>query len=359
MASVIRSGWLTQGKQVQAFEEAFAATVGAREAVATTSCTTALHLALLGLGLRDGDEVLVPSYSFIATANAVLHAGGVPVFVDIDPTTYNMDPFLVEKALSSRTRFLMLVHQIGFPCDMEAFRRIARRHGLILLEDAACAIGSTYGGKPIGGQGNVACFSLHPRKILTTGEGGMIAADDPSLAERLRRLRHHAMNLSDLARHQAGEVLFEQYDEVGYNYRMTDIQAAIGLRQLEKLPVIIERRRALAKRYNEAFCSSPAIELPRVLPGAEPNYQSYLIRLTPKARMDRDSLMGRLLKVGIATRRGVMAIHLEQAYRDHAQGLSLPETEAAVKHTLLLPLYPDLSEEEQDYIIDQVRETIE
>jgi dTDP-4-amino-4,6-dideoxygalactose transaminase len=352
--SVIQSGWLTQGKQVQAFEGAFAKAAGALEAVATTSCTTALHLSLLGLGIQEGDEVIVPSYSFVATANAVVHAGGVPVFVDIDPMTFTIDPLLVEKAIGPRTRFVMMVHQIGLPCDIKAFERIAERYPLTIIEDAACALGSTYEGRPIGGHGNVACFSFHPRKIITTGEGGMITTDDPDLAEHLRRLRHHGMSLSDLARHESKNVLFEQYEYVGYNYRMTDIQAAIGLRQLKKLSKILGRRRALGKRYDEAFSASSAIRLPRLIEGAETNYQSYLLGMALESRVSRDDLMERLLSAGVATRRAVMAIHQEPAYLDSRQLIKLPATEAAVETSLFLPLYPSLTEDEQDYIIEKV-----
>ncbi len=232
VAAVIASGWLTQGPEVQEFERAFAARVGAADAVATTSCTTALQLSLYVSGVGPGDEVIVPSLSFIATANAVWQCGATPVFADIDPATCNLDPANVERALTPRTKAVMPVHQVGLPADMDGFAALAERYGLVIVEDAACAIGAEHRGRPIGSLGNLACFSFHPRKVITCGEGGMIAVDDPALAERLRRLRQHAMDRSALDRHGADEVVVEHYPERGWNARMTDLQAAIGLRQL-------------------------------------------------------------------------------------------------------------------------------
>jgi dTDP-4-amino-4,6-dideoxygalactose transaminase len=352
VAEVIASGWLTQGPRVAEFEQAFARRVGAEDAVATTSCTTALHLALIASGVGPGDEVIVPSLSFIATANAVWYCGATPVFADIDPLTYNLDPVDVERRITARTKAVMPVHQVGLPADMDGFLDLAHRHDLRLVEDAACAIGASHRDRPIGSLGPLACFSFHPRKVITCGEGGMIAVQDGEVAERLRRLRQHGMDQSALARHAARDVVIEHYPERGWNARMTDLQAAVGLRQLEVLETVLAERRRLAERYTEALEVIPWVETP-----FEPNYatrtwQSYPIRVRPGAPLDAMELMRSLMREGIATRRGVMAIHLEDSYAD--LGFELPHTEAAAKDVVLLPLFPGLSDEEQDYVVERL-----
>ncbi len=352
VAEVIASGWLSQGPKVRAFEHAFAERVGAADAVATTSCTTALALALHVSGVGPGSEVIVPSHSFIATANAVWHCGATPVFADIDPRTYNLDPQLAERAVTARTKAIMPVHQVGLPADMDAFLEIARRHDLALVEDAACAIGAHYKGRPIGSLGPPTCFSLHPRKVITTGEGGMITVQDTAVAERMRRLRGHGMSMSDLARHNSSEVVVESYPERGWNHRMTDMQAAIGLCQLEVLDHILQRRRELAERYTEALAGVPFLQTPYEPSYASRTWQSYCVRLAPGAPVDQGELMGLLLGDGIATRRGVMATHLEPAYA--AEGPALPHTEAASRETVMLPLFPGLTDAEQDRVIERL-----
>jgi perosamine synthetase len=352
LAEVIASGWVSQGPRVAAFEAAFAQRVGAPEAVATTSCTTALQLALYVSGVGPGDEVIVPSLSFIATANAVWQCGATPIFADIDPLTYNLDPAAAERAITSRTKAIMPVHQVGLPADMDRFIELSERHGVAIVEDAACAIGARYKGREIGSLGPLACYSLHPRKVITTGEGGMIAVHDPAIAARLRRLRAHGMDMSDLARHAARDVVFEAYPERGWNSRMTDMQAALGLCQLEVLDAILEDRRRLAERYNAAIERIPDLQTPYEPPYAQRTWQSYCVRVGPRASCDRTELMRRLLRDGIPTRRGVMAIHEERSYSgDHA---GLAHTEAAAREVLMLPLFPDLSEEQQDYVLQRL-----
>jgi len=353
VAEVIASGWLTQGPRVEEFERAFADRVGAAEAVATTSCTTALHLALYASGVGPGDEVIVPSLSFIATANAVWQCGATPVFADIDPLTYNLDPADVERKLSERTKAVMPVHQVGLPADMDSFLELAERHRLVLLEDAACAIGALHRGRPIGSFGT-ACFSFHPRKVITCGEGGMIALQDPEMAERLRRLRQHAMDQSALARHAANDVVIEHYPERGWNARMTDLQAVVGLRQLDVLDTILAERRRLAARYSRALQSIPWIEVPQDPEYAERTWQSYPIRVRPQGPIDAAELMRQLLRDGVATRRGVMAIHLEESYAE--PNLDLPHTEAAAQEVVLLPLFPGLADDAQDYVVERLAE---
>ena len=350
----IHSGWVSQGPKVKEFEEMFAGYVGARYGVATTSCTTALHAALVVSGISTGDEVIVPSLSFIATANSVVHAGAMPVFADIDPETCNITAGTIEKVITKKTKAVMPVHQMGLPVDLDPIMDLCEKRGLVLIEDAACAIGSEYKGKKIGGHGNIACFSFHPRKIITTGEGGMITTNDPEIAERLRKLRHHGMSVSDVERHDSKKIVIERYFEIGYNYRMTDIQAAIGIEQLKRLPFIIKRRRQIADFYNTELSKITGLKVPKISEYAFHNYQSYWIELPDSTPVSRDELMQKLLDKGIATRRGVMAIHMEESYSKHK--VSLPETERITKNTVLLPLYTAMTIEEQAYVIQCIRE---
>jgi perosamine synthetase len=352
VAEVIASGWVSQGPKVRAFEEAFAARVGAAEAVATTSCTTALQLALYVMGVGPGDEVIVPSLSFIATANSVWQCGATPVFADIDPDTYNLDPDAAERAITARTKVIMPVHQVGLPADMDRFLELGERHGITIVEDAACAIGATYKGRLIGSMGPLACFSLHPRKVITTGEGGMITLNDSAVADRLRKLRAHAMDVSDLARHAAKDIVIESYPERGWNSRMTDMQAQLGLCQLEELDWILERRRALAERYSAAIAHIPSLEAPLEPDYAVRTWQSYCVRVNGRSPVGRTELMRRLLHDGIPTRRGVMTIHEEAAYA--GSGVSLPHSEAAARDVVILPLFADMTAEQQDYVLERL-----
>jgi len=350
VARVIASGWVSQGPRVREFEAAFAERVGAAEAVAVGSCTAALQLALYVSGIGPGDEVVVPSMSFIATANAVWQCGATPVFADVDPRTFNLDPDAAEGAITSRTKAIMPVHQLGLPADMDRFLDLAERHGLVLVEDAACAIGATYRSRPIGSLGPLACFSLHPRKVITTGEGGMITLSDPDVAARLRRLRQHAMDVSDLARHAARDVVIESYPERGWNHRMTDMQAALGLCQLEALDEILAERRRLAERYSAAIERIACLEPPCEVDYAERTWQSYAVTLAADAPVDRTELMRRLLLDGVPTRRGVMAIHREPAYAGTAA--ELPNTDAASGRSLMLPLFAGLTDAQQDHVLE-------
>ena len=354
----ILSGWVTQGPQVAAFEDEFAQYVGAAHACAVSSCTTALHLALHALGVGAGDEVITVSHSFIATANVIGYCGATPVFVDIDPRTFNLHPGQLGAAITSRTRAILAVHQMGLPCDLSAILHAAKEHGLPVVEDAACAIGSEirFGdewekiGRP---HGVIACFSFHPRKIVTTGDGGMITTDDPELDRKFRLLRQHGMSVSDVARHAAKQVIFEEYLEVGFNYRMTDIQAAVGRVQFRRLPEFLRRRRRLADRYSEALVDIPGLEPPYIPGYARPNYQAFPVRVTRDYPLSRDELMQLLLNLGISTRRGIMNAHQEAPYI--AQQCSLPESEAARDGVILLPLYSQMTDEEQDSVIEALK----
>jgi dTDP-4-amino-4,6-dideoxygalactose transaminase len=357
ISEVIDSGWVSQGLKVSEFEEKFAEYVGAKYAIATTSCTTALHSALSVLGIGAGDEVIIPSLSFIATANSVVYCGATPVFVDVDPETCNIDVEKIEEAITKKTKVIMPVHQMGLPAELDRIRDIASKYRLLVIEDAACAIGSAYRGKRIGGHGNIACFSLHPRKVITTGEGGIITTDNAELADKLKRLRNHGMSISDIERHISDKVIIESYPEIGYNYKMTDIQAAMGIAQLRKLPFILKRRREIARQYDKALREISGIKVPSIPDYIEHNYQSYWIEVLETAPVSRDVLMEKLLEKGIATRRGIMAIHMEPCYRGFLR-TSLPNTERISQNTVLLPLYPTMNHEEQLFVINSIREIL-
>ena len=352
---VLRSGWLSQGARVAEFERRFEEYVGAKHAVAVSSCTTALHLAFVAAGIGPGDEVICPSLSFIATANSIRYVGATPIFVDIDPVTYNLDPGRIEESITSRTRAILAVHQIGLPAALNEISEIARRHNLIVIEDAACAIGSEYHGQRIGMPHSfLACFSFHPRKILTTGEGGMITTGDEKVASRIRQLRQHAMNTSDLTRHQSQTVVMESYDEVGFNFRMTDLQAAVGLVQLKRVDGFVERRRALAERYSQSLRQLGWLVPPAEPQGLRHNFQSYMARLGADAPVSRDGLMQFLLDRGISTRRGIMATHRERPYQDTRWERELRKTGDATERCIILPLYHDMTESDQDFVIESI-----
>lgn len=353
VVEALRSGWITQGPRVAEFEKAFSTYIGCAHAVAVSSCTTALHLALIASGIGAGDEVICPSLSFIATANSITYAGATPVFCDINLATYNLDPSEIVKLITPRTKAILVVHQIGLAAEMNAILAISREYGLTVIEDAACAIGSEYEGSLIGKPlGTLACFSFHPRKILTTGEGGMITTNDPSLADKLRKLRQHAMSLSDVARHTAKQVATETYDEVGYNFRMTDMQAAMGIVQLNRLQDFLQRRRSLALRYDEALDSFPWLETPRVPRNCRHNYQSYMIRLIDSSSIKRDLIMQEMLEKNISTRRAIMAIHREAPYRSARWENTLSRTNLATDTALILPLFHQMTDADQDYVIE-------
>ncbi len=353
VADVLRSGWVTQGPAVARFEEMFAARVGARCAVATSSCTTALHLALVLAGVGAGDEVICPSYSFIATANAILYVGATPVFADIEWDTWNIDPNDACRRLSPRTKAVIPVHQVGLAADLDRLAPFAER-GVSIVEDAACAVGSTYHGRPIGSGSRFACFSFHPRKTISTGEGGMLTTTDPDLAERARRLRTHGASVSALSRHEAKGIVFEEYGELGFNYRMSDVQAAIGVAQLSKLDALLARRRTIAERYDEAFRRLAEVQVPARPPYAEHAFQSYAVQLTSACRLDRDDLLRALADRGISCRRGIPPIHREPFYRDRFGPRSLPVTEEVASRSLFLPMYASLTTADQDRVTDVV-----
>jgi perosamine synthetase len=359
------SGWVTQGPEVAAFEREFASAVGAKHAVAVSSATTALHLALLAVGVKPGDEVITASHSFIATANAVRYCGAIPVFADIELSTFNIDPVSIEKLISRKTRAILVVHQLGMPCDLKAIIKLARRLGLPVVEDAACAIGSEVRlngrweriGKP---HGDIACFSFHPRKVITTGDGGMLTTSNARWERQFRLWRQHGMSVSDAARHKSRAVVVESYESLGYNYRMTDIQAAIGRVQLKRLTGLVRRRRALAARYARLLARIPGITPPREPTWARSNWQSYCLLLPEGANKAR--IMQHLKDRGVAAHRGVICSHLEPAYRKEPwssgsgprRGLAL--SEEASRRELILPLFPQMTAAEQDRVVETLDE---
>jgi perosamine synthetase len=351
---VILSGWITQGPEVAAFEREFAEYVGAQHACAVSNCTAALHLALLVAGVKPGDEVITVSHSYIATANSIRYCGATPVFVDIDPATFNIDPALVEAALTPLTKAILCVHQMGMPCDLQRLVPIAKRHGIPLIEDAACAIGSEIlwqdRWERIGApHGDVACFSFHPRKVISTGDGSMITTRHADWDKQFRLLRQHAMSVPDTVRHGAAQVIFEQYDVVGYNYRMTDIQAAVGREQLKRLPSIIRQRRALATNYRELLAGLTGVAAPDEPPHQRTNWQSYCVRLA--GAIDQRGVMQAMLDSHVGTRRGIMCSHREPAYRKLALRHTLTHSERAQDDCVLLPLYPQVTTEDQQRVV--------
>jgi dTDP-4-amino-4,6-dideoxygalactose transaminase len=354
----VLSGWVSQGPQVAAFERDFAALAGAPYACAVSNCTTALHLAVAALDIGPGDEVITASHSFIATANCVRYCGATPVFVDIDPDTYNIDPDRVAEAITPRTRAIIAVHQMGMPCDLAALSALANQHGIVLIEDAACAAGSQILmnedweriGRP---HGRIACFSFHPRKVITTGEGGMLTTSDAALDGKFRLLRQHGMSVPDTVRHGSPQVIFEDYLTVGFNYRMTDIQAAVGRKQLAKLPDIVARRRAIAGRYAELLGNIEGLSLPFEPEWARSNWQSYCVRLP--SRLHQKAVMQHLLDQGIATRRGIMCSHREPPYADTERRHDLRQSELAQDHSILLPIYAQMTEDDQVRVADALK----
>jgi len=354
-AAAVASGWVAQGPRVAEFERAVAARVGAAHGVAVSSCTTALHLALALGGIGPGDEVIVPSLSFIATANAARYVGATPVFADVDPATANLTAKSIEEVRAPATRAIVLVHQGGMPAALGEVRALAAAHGLLLVEDAACALGSTYEGAPVGAGAAIGAFSFHPRKLVTTGEGGMLTADDADVAARARRLREHGMNVSAAERHASAQPVLERYLEVGFNYRMTDIQAAVGLVQLAKLDAMIARRRRLARRYQHLLSGLPGLEVAADPPYGTTNYQSFWVVLPDDAPVGRDEVLARMQAAGVSCRRGIMAAHLEPAYAGHP-AVPLPVTERLTRRSLILPLFHQLTESDQERIVSALAE---
>ena len=358
VSRVILSGWVTQGPEVQHFEQEFAQYVSSPFACAVTNCTAALHLALLAVGVNSGSEVVTVSHSFIATPNSIKYCQAEPVFVDICPKTFNIAPEKIEAAISPKTTAILVVHQMGMPADMDRIMAIAEKYHLPVVEDAACAIGSQIYfrgqwrriGSPIG---DISCFSFHPRKILSTGDGGMLTTSNPRYDRLFRLLRQHGMGVPDAARHSSRQVIFETYDLTGFNYRMTDIQAAVGRVQLQKLDGMISMRRKQVERYRELLKDIPSLTLPEEPHYARSNWQSFCVRIDEK--YNQLQLMQYLLDHNIATRRGIMCAHREKPYADTIK-YPLAESEKAQDHCIILPLYHEMEDSEQTAVSASLRQ---
>ena len=375
---VILSGWVTQGPKVKEFEDAFASYVGSKHACAVSSCTTALHLALLTVGVKPGDIVITVSHSFIASANAIKYCGAEPLFIDIDPDTYNISYKLLKQCLEEdcevhngeifyrnhqgdklrRVSAIEIVHQMGMPNDSNNILPLAEKYNIPIVEDAACAIGSEIKinnkwekvGKP---HGDIACFSFHPRKVITTGDGGMITTNNPEYDKKFRLLRQHGMSVSDIARHSARKIIIEEYVTTGFNYRMTDIQAAVGIEQLKKLEYIIKERKRIAEIYREYLKGISWLKMPSESEYCKANWQSYPVRILDNSPLSRDELMQSLLDCGISTRPGIMNIHQEKAYDSK---ICLKNSEVARKKVILLPFFHGISDKQIKEIIQKIKD---
>jgi len=356
VAEVIASGWVAQGPRVAAFEAAFAEAMEAEHAVAASNCTTALHLALVVAGVQRGDDVVVPSFSFIATANAPTYVGARPVFADVDPLTGNVTAETLALALTDTTTAVIIVDQGGVPVDIDSIRELCDPRGIVVIEDAACGAGSRYKGRPVGAGADIAAWSFHPRKLLTTGEGGMLTTNNEEWAVRARQLREHSMSVS--AKDRAASVLAppEQYLEVGYNYRMTDMQAAVGIVQLGRLAEIVARRREIAARYSAELAAVPGLR-PIADPSyGESNFQSYWVEVESEFGATREEVLESLALADISARRGIMAAHRQPAYAGVDTGdADLTVTERLTDNTLILPVFHQMTDEEQARVIDALK----
>ena len=362
----LRSGWLVQGPRVKDFEEKWSAFSGSPHSIAVTSCTSALHLSLAAMGIGSEDEVIVPAFTWISTANVVEHLGGRVIFCDIDLKTFNMNVELIEDKITSRTKAILPVHLFGLAADMTPILEIANKHGLQVVEDAACGFGSYYHGNHVGTLGDTGCFSFHPRKAITTGEGGMVTTQDEGLAVKIRRLRDHGAEMTDLQRHLgARPYLLADHPEAGYNQRMTDFQGALGSAQMNRADAIVNERRRLASRYDEAFAELDWLQTPVCPEGFEHGYQSYACLFEPQPitaasinqiNDDRNAWMDHLQKQGISTRPATHAVHMLSYYKDKYVLCSedFHSAYAANHCSISLPLFHGMTEEEQDYVIGVV-----
>lgn len=361
VVEVLRSDWLTTGPKVAEFEQAFADFVGAREAVAVSSGTAALHAAMYALGIGPGAEVIVPAMTFAASANCVVFQGGTPVFADVDPDTLLLDPAQVEAKITPRTKAIVAVDYTGQPCDYDALRAIADRHGLALVADACHALGGSYKGRPVGSLADLSTFSFHPVKHITTGEGGMVTTEDADLARRMRVFRNHGITTDHRQREQQGSWFYEMVD-LGYNYRLTDIQCALGMSQLRKLPDWVARRQEIARRYSAAFAAVPAVNPLVVRDDVSHAYHLYVIRLDlDQLRLDRATIFAALRAEGIGVNVHYIPVHLHPFYRERfATGPGLcPVAEAAYERIISLPIFPRMAGADVDGVVRAMHKVVD
>jgi len=359
VVQVLRSGWLTTGAQAKRFESEFARFVGASNAIAVSSCTAALHLALAAIRLREDDEVILPTMTFSSTGQVVLYCNARPVLVDCEPDSFQLDPAAVERAITPRTRAIIAVHFAGNPADLDPLLDIARRHNLTLVEDAAHALPAGYKGRRIGAIGDITCFSFYATKTLTTGEGGMVATESPELADRVRILSLHGISKNAYTRYSATGTWRYEILEVGYKYNMTDMQAALGLTQLAKCDLMREKREHIAKRYTEALSALDAYETPRVTPDTQHAWHLYVIKVRPgRLTISRDALIEELKQRGIGTSVHFIPLHTHPYYRQNL-GYRIGQFPNAERHfeaAISLPLFPGMTEEETDRVIETLRD---
>jgi dTDP-4-amino-4,6-dideoxygalactose transaminase len=365
----LRSGWLVQGPKVKEFEDKWSAFTGSTHSAAVTSCTTALHLSLAALGFGPGDEAIVPAFTWISTANVVEHLGGKVVFCDIDLNTFNIDVKQLEDKINPKTKVILPVHLFGLSADMAPIIALARKQNLWVIEDAACGFGSRYKGQHVGTIGDAGCFSFHPRKAITTGEGGMVTTNSEELITRVRRLRDHGAAMSDLQRHLgARPYLLADHPDAGYNQRMTDIQAALGSAQMDRASEIVLERQRLAAVYDRAFAGLPWLSTPECPDDYVHGYQSYPClfqpetitpQSIPRINERRNAWMDKLQKVGISTRPATHAVHMLSFYKEKYKlnPQDFPNAYAANDCSISLPLFHGMTAEEQNYVIEQVSES--
>jgi perosamine synthetase len=367
----IESGWVVQGPRVAEFEREFASYIGSDRAAATTSCTTALHLAVAILGLKPGDEVIVPAFTWVATANVVEYMGATPRFCDVDLETFNLDVAQLESLVGERTVGIIPVHLFGLCAEMGPVLKLGDRHGLWVVEDAACALGAWQDGRHAGTFGDLGAFSLHPRKSITTGEGGMLTTQRAEWDEEARSLRDHGADLSDLRRHEEPQAfLLSDFNRLGYNYRMTDLQGALGCAQMKRVDWVLDERRRRAAHYDEALGEHDWLATPVVPEGNTHGYQSYVCLFRPEEpsldSLDRlwerrNAVMTQMERRGIATRQGTHAAALT-AYYSERYGIDrrdFPAAAIAERLSLALPLYPDMTDEEQELVLAELRSAFE
>jgi len=361
VVEVLRSDWLTTGPQVEKFELAMAELAGAKHAVAVSNGTAAVHAAAFAAEIGSGDEVIVPAMTFAASANCVVYQGGVPVFADVDRSTLLLDPAAVEALITPRTRAVIAVDYAGQPCDYDALRAVAERHGLRLIADAAHALGGSDRGRAVGTLADLSTFSFHPVKHITTGEGGAITTDDAELARRMRMFRNHGITTDHRQREQQGSWFYEMV-ALGYNYRLTDVQCALGLSQLRKLPEWLLRRREIARRYDEAFATSATVEPLGVRLDVAHAYHLYVVRLRlERIGADRATIFSRLRSEGIGVNVHYIPVHLHPYYKEQfgtRPGLC-PVAEEAYEQIISLPMFPAMSDSDLERVIETVRRVAE
>jgi perosamine synthetase len=354
----LETGWLTQGPKVAQFEKAFAARHRVRHALATTSCTTGLHLILAAMGVGPGDEVIVPAFTWVATANVVVFCGATPIFADVDPVTYNVDLRDVARRITARTKAVIAVHLFGLCADMDELRRIVPAH-VAIVEDAACAAGASYKGTPAGGLGLAAAFSFHPRKSITTGEGGMVTTNDEALARTADMLRNHGASISEEQRHTGPRpYLLADFNLLGFNYRMTDLQGAVGVVQLGKLDRFIAERDRWASWYCQELAQIPWLRMPTRPDNGQHAWQAFVTYVDPaRAPHTRNEIMEQLQSMGISTRPGTHAVHLLGYYRDRF-GLKpddYPGARDCDANTMAIPLHNRMTTDDYAYVVDALR----